>query len=166
MTPLQQRMLEDLQLRGLSARTQEAYVRAVRQRAAHYHTSPARITEEELRQYVLSAPHLLEAGVNLRLIQDAVGHTTPTTTAISTPLTDQSRCPGTQGAHRAHGRPLNLSGGLPRSRWPTSSGAMGLRIAPAAVTGCPPATEQRWRPWSSAVPQPLAAMAPSGRRAV
>ena len=53
MTPLQQRMLEDLQLRGLSERTQEAYIRAVRQLAEHYHTSPARITEEELRQYFL-----------------------------------------------------------------------------------------------------------------
>ncbi len=29
MSPLQQRMLEDMQLRGLSARTQEAYARAV-----------------------------------------------------------------------------------------------------------------------------------------
>ena len=28
MTPLRQRMLEDMQLRGLSARTQEAYARA------------------------------------------------------------------------------------------------------------------------------------------
>jgi integrase/recombinase XerD len=54
MTPLQQRMIEDLQLRGLSERTQEMYVRAVRQLAAHYHTSPARITEEELRDYCLS----------------------------------------------------------------------------------------------------------------
>jgi Phage integrase, N-terminal SAM-like domain len=53
MTLLQQRMLEDLQFRGLSARTQEAYVRAVRQLAAHYHKSPARITEEELRNYFL-----------------------------------------------------------------------------------------------------------------
>src|SRR5712691_7630335 len=54
MTPLQQRMIEDLQLRGLSERTQEIYVRAVRQLAAHYHKSPARITEEELRDYFLS----------------------------------------------------------------------------------------------------------------
>lgn len=34
-----------------------------------------------------AATHVLEAGVNLRLIQDSVGHTTPTTTAISTHLT-------------------------------------------------------------------------------
>ena len=54
MTPLQQRMIEDIQLRGLSERTPDASVRAVRQLAAHYHTSPARITEEALRQYFLS----------------------------------------------------------------------------------------------------------------
>jgi len=53
MTPLRQRMLEDLQLRGLSERTQELYVNAVRQLAEHYHKSPDRITEEELRDYFL-----------------------------------------------------------------------------------------------------------------
>jgi integrase/recombinase XerD len=49
MTPLRQRMIEDLQLRGLSERTQEMYVRAVRQLAEHYQKSPAQMTEEELR---------------------------------------------------------------------------------------------------------------------
>ena len=53
MTPLRQRMTEDLQLRGLSERTQELYVRSVWQLAAHYHTSPDQITEEELRGYFL-----------------------------------------------------------------------------------------------------------------
>ena len=53
MTPLRQRMIEDLQLRGLSQKTQDAYVRAVRQLAEHYGKSPDRITEEELRQYFL-----------------------------------------------------------------------------------------------------------------
>jgi site-specific recombinase XerD len=46
-------MIEDLQLRGLAARTQEAYVQAVSQLAAHYHKSPDQINEEELRQYFL-----------------------------------------------------------------------------------------------------------------
>ena len=50
MSPLQQRMLEDMQLRGLSARTQEAYARAVWQLAQHYHRSPDQLSEEELRQ--------------------------------------------------------------------------------------------------------------------
>src|SRR5437870_10434716 len=53
MTELRKRMIESLQLRGLSERTQEAYVRAVRQLAEHYHKSPDLITEEELRQYFL-----------------------------------------------------------------------------------------------------------------
>lgn len=53
MTDLRQRMLEDLQLTGKSGRTQEAYVRAVRQLAEHYHRPPDRISEEEIRQYFL-----------------------------------------------------------------------------------------------------------------
>jgi integrase/recombinase XerD len=53
MTCLKQRMIEDLQLRGLSPRTQDAYVRVVRQLAEHYDKPPDEITEEELRQYFL-----------------------------------------------------------------------------------------------------------------
>ncbi len=53
MTPLRQRMIEDMKLRGYSARTEEAYVAAVRQLAEHYRKSPERTTEEELRQYFL-----------------------------------------------------------------------------------------------------------------
>src|ERR1700730_15987171 len=52
-TPLRQRMLEDMQLRGLSARTQEAYARAVWQLAEHYHRSPEQLSDEDLRQYFL-----------------------------------------------------------------------------------------------------------------
>ena len=53
MTELRKRMIECLQLRGLSERTQDMYVRAVRQLAEHYRKSPDVITEEELRQYFL-----------------------------------------------------------------------------------------------------------------
>src|SRR5439155_13935369 len=53
MPELRRRMIEDLQLRGMAERTQEMYVRAVRQLAQHFHTSPDQITEEELRQYFL-----------------------------------------------------------------------------------------------------------------
>ncbi len=52
-TPLRQRLLDDLQLHGLAAKTQDAYVRAVRQLAEYYHRSPDQISEEELRQYLL-----------------------------------------------------------------------------------------------------------------
>ncbi|HEX9596580.1 MAG TPA: site-specific integrase [Anaerolineales bacterium] len=53
MTPLRQRMLEDMQLRGLAPKTQEAYATAVRQLAVHYGKSPDQIGEEELRDYFL-----------------------------------------------------------------------------------------------------------------
>ena len=53
MTALRQRMIEDLQLRGLAPNTQGSYVRAVRQLAEHYGKSPDRINEEEVRQYFL-----------------------------------------------------------------------------------------------------------------
>jgi len=53
MTQLRQRMIEDLQLRGFAPKTQEAYLRAVRQLAEHFKKSPEDITEEDLRQYFL-----------------------------------------------------------------------------------------------------------------
>lgn len=54
MPPRRQRMSEALQLRGLSAWTQKRDGRAVRHLAEHSHTSPARLTEEELRDSFLS----------------------------------------------------------------------------------------------------------------
>jgi integrase/recombinase XerD len=55
-TPLRERMRQDLQLAGMSARTEEAYLRAVRQLAEHFGTPPDRLTEAQLREYFL---HLL-----------------------------------------------------------------------------------------------------------
>jgi integrase/recombinase XerD len=52
-TPLRQRLIEDLQLHGFAAKTQDAYVRAVKQLAEYYRKSPDLITEDELRQYLL-----------------------------------------------------------------------------------------------------------------
>ena len=53
MTPLRLRMIHDLQLRGYSDRTVEAYVRAVAQLAQFHHASPDQLTEEHIRQYLL-----------------------------------------------------------------------------------------------------------------
>ena len=50
---LRQRMTHDLQLRGLSERTQEAYLRAVRQLAAFYRLPPDQLNEQQLRDYFL-----------------------------------------------------------------------------------------------------------------
>jgi len=53
MSTLRQKMIEDLQLCGLSARTQESYLQTVSQLARYYHKAPDQISEEELRQYFL-----------------------------------------------------------------------------------------------------------------
>lgn len=53
MTPLRQRMIEDMQLRGLAPLTQRAYLRAVRALAHYYAKSPDLVTAEELRHYFL-----------------------------------------------------------------------------------------------------------------
>ena len=53
MTTLREKMTHDLQLCGLSERTQEAYLRAVRQLADYYGTPPDRLSEGQLRDYFL-----------------------------------------------------------------------------------------------------------------
>jgi integrase/recombinase XerD len=53
MSILRERMIEDMQLRGFSPRTQQSYSRAVWKLAQHYHKSPDLVTDEELRQYFL-----------------------------------------------------------------------------------------------------------------
>ena len=53
MTDLLTRFSEDLELKGLSHRTIKMYTRAVKQLTKHYHKSPEKISDEELRQYFL-----------------------------------------------------------------------------------------------------------------
>src|SRR3954447_11859873 len=53
MTPLRQRMLDDMQLRGFSPITQRCYLQAVQQFAQHFGKSPDQISEDELRTYFL-----------------------------------------------------------------------------------------------------------------
>jgi len=57
-------MIEDLQLRGMSVNTQEAYLRAVRKLAEHYSKPPDRISEKELRQYLLYLKNELDVSAS------------------------------------------------------------------------------------------------------
>ena len=56
MTPLRQRMLDALQLRGLADRTTECYIEAVTRLARHFKRSPDELTAEQVQGYLL---HLL-----------------------------------------------------------------------------------------------------------
>jgi integrase/recombinase XerD len=64
MTPLRQRMLQDMQMRNLSPHTLEAYVRAVARLAAYYKTSPDRLDLEQVRGFLV---HLVEQQVSFGL---------------------------------------------------------------------------------------------------
>jgi len=57
MTPLRQKMIEDMKLADFAEKTQEAYIGAVRSLAGMYHRSPDRLSEAEVRAYFL---HLVE----------------------------------------------------------------------------------------------------------
>ena len=61
-SPLRQRMIEDMSLRNLAPRTQEAYIRGCKRLAAFLHRSPDTATAEDIRQFQL---HLAKQGVSL-----------------------------------------------------------------------------------------------------
>ena len=60
-TPLRQRMLDDMRMRKLEPKTQEAYVRAVRKLTAYIKRSPETATVEDLRGFQL---HLVDTGTS------------------------------------------------------------------------------------------------------
>jgi integrase/recombinase XerD len=60
-TALRQRMIDDMRMRKLEPRTQDAYIRAVRKLAAFLTRSPDTATVEELRSFQL---HLVDTGTS------------------------------------------------------------------------------------------------------
>jgi hypothetical protein len=61
-TPLRERMIEDMRIRGLGAKTQQAHIRAVRYFAEFVGRSPDAATPDELRAYQL---HMTNTGVSI-----------------------------------------------------------------------------------------------------
>lgn len=57
MTPLRQRFIEDMQLRGLAPTTQRSYIHYVAEYAKFYNTSPDKLDLEAIRQYELYLLH-------------------------------------------------------------------------------------------------------------
>jgi integrase/recombinase XerD len=61
MSPLRQRMIEDMQVRNLSPATQRSYVNAVVRFSRHFRRSPERLGCEEVRTYQV---HLVQRGIS------------------------------------------------------------------------------------------------------
>jgi integrase/recombinase XerD len=53
MTPLRQKMMDAMQVRGFSVRTHQSYLSAVSDLARYYHRSPAQLNTSELQAYFL-----------------------------------------------------------------------------------------------------------------
>ena len=53
MTPLRQRMINDMSVRGLASGTQESYLRSVTRLARHYRRRPDRISAREVQDFLL-----------------------------------------------------------------------------------------------------------------
>ena len=60
-SPLRQRMIEDMRLRKLSPKTQSGYIRAVKKLTIYLERSPATASAEDLRRFQL---HLVDRGVS------------------------------------------------------------------------------------------------------
>jgi len=69
MTPLRQRMIDDLRVRNYAPRTEKTYVEQVARFARYFGVSPERLGAEEVRQYQL---HLVEKGASWSLFNQAV----------------------------------------------------------------------------------------------
>jgi hypothetical protein len=61
MTPLRQRLLEDMQIRNLSVNTQRSYVEQVSRFARYFSQSPEVLGPEEIRAYHLQALRIVIA---------------------------------------------------------------------------------------------------------
>src|ERR1700733_9226995 len=68
MTPLRKRMLDELQLRNLSARTTRAYLGAVQRFAQYFQKSPQQLGVEEVREYLLHLIRDKEAPPNTVMV--------------------------------------------------------------------------------------------------
>jgi site-specific recombinase XerD len=52
-TPLRQKMIDAMIVRGFAARTQQSYLTTVKELARHYHRSPDRIDHHEIQEFFL-----------------------------------------------------------------------------------------------------------------
>jgi integrase/recombinase XerD len=134
---LRQRLSHDLQLAGLSQRTQDAYLRAVRMLADHFHTPPDQLSEQQVRDYFLHLKndrHFASASLGIAYsgIKFFYSHTAPrdwpTLSRLRVPR--EKRLPDVLSTDEV--RQLIAAGRTPHNRayfWTVSS--LGLRLGEA-----------------------------------
>ena len=76
-SPLRRRMIEDMTIRKLAPRTQQGYIRAVKNFTVFFGASPDKASFEDVRRYQL---HLVERGTSVPIIR-------PCAAGIREPLT-------------------------------------------------------------------------------
>jgi len=84
MNTVREKMLAELQLRGITPRTQTAYLREIAKLENYFNRSPEELGEEEVKEYLV---HMLEdrglsSGTSLHHVQLLLGHKSPKTTTV------------------------------------------------------------------------------------
>ena len=85
-SPLRQRMIDDMRLRKLADKTQTHYLRAVRQFAAYLGRSPDTARTEDLRNYQL---HLVDQGISPVSLNAAISGLKGTSKNLDPPALDK-----------------------------------------------------------------------------
>jgi hypothetical protein len=131
MTPLRQRMTEDMRTAGLASGTQALYLEAVRNLAAHYRRFPDELSEEEVRAYLLS---LRERGVALGTFK--TNHAASSSSIVGR-STATGRSSGKKGSARRSSGACRRRCRIPRSvrSWAASE----TQVTRPACPSCTPA---------------------------
>ena len=105
-SPLRQRMIDDMRMRKLADKTQSHYIRAVRQFAAFLGRSPDTATVEDLRRYQL---HLVDHGTSPVSLNAAI-------TGVEVLLRGHARSGRADGEDAAGARAAHAAGGVEPGR--------------------------------------------------
>jgi site-specific recombinase XerD len=68
MTPLRQKLIDEMDLRGLALSTKHNYVHWVYQLAKHYHRSPDQIADEEIKAFLVSLLRIRQLAVSTLIV--------------------------------------------------------------------------------------------------
>jgi Phage integrase, N-terminal SAM-like domain/Phage integrase family len=161
-SPLRQRMIEDMAARKLNPHTQRSHIYSCKRFAAWLKRSPDTATPDEVRRFQLYliesgasicnsfATHLLEDGKDIRVIQALLGHdkleTTARYTRVATGLIAKIESPLARLSARHHS--------VFRKRGRITPTALGPCMTPESVPGgvedyyraaCRPFLDGRWQ---------------------